>query len=214
MPRRIDITGQRFGRLTALKFSHSDSGRVWLCRCDCGAERHFKAGMLNAGSHTSCGRCERRTAARTILETGVKRCRDCGADKPLDEFFNTQRSLDGRGTYCKLCDRKRTSNWARNNRHRHLDIRRRYRYGITIAEWERRFDEQGRRCAICRADNPGRKGKVQPGARNLWQTDHCHKTNVVRGILCVHCNRMLGGAKDDIAVLEAAMAYLSPFSKA
>ena len=40
----IDITGQRFGRLTAVRLipkeerTWSNKERAWLCKCDCGNE--------------------------------------------------------------------------------------------------------------------------------------------------------------------------------
>ena len=37
---RKDITGCRFGRLTAIKFiERANNDSMWLCRCDCGKER-------------------------------------------------------------------------------------------------------------------------------------------------------------------------------
>jgi hypothetical protein len=38
--------------------------------------------------------------------------------------------------------------------------------------------------------------------------DHCHQTKRVRGVLCQHCNTLLGMAKDKIRVLRAAIKYL------
>lgn len=37
MPNALDIAGQRFGRLVALKKAPSRNGSTyWLCQCDCG----------------------------------------------------------------------------------------------------------------------------------------------------------------------------------
>ena len=130
----------------------------------------------------------------------------CGADK-LARRLSPKQAEQGREThtYCKPCDSQKSMLWARNNRRRHLGIRRKYRFGITVEHWEGLFETQGRKCAICMADNPGGK--------SWWHTDHCHKTNKVRGILCAHCNRLLGGARDNIKILESAMNYLSAARK-
>lgn len=47
----IDITGQRFGRLVAIRHT---AGR-WECRCDCGAERRILRHHLIKGHARSCG---------------------------------------------------------------------------------------------------------------------------------------------------------------
>lgn len=58
----LDLTGQRFGRWTALY----DSGRktiggnhYWMCKCDCGTIKEVDTGMLRFGDSKSCG-CHRR----------------------------------------------------------------------------------------------------------------------------------------------------------
>jgi hypothetical protein len=53
----IDLTGQRFGRLTALtlKPGSAGHGRYWVCRCDCGGAATVLAGALNTGHTKSCG---------------------------------------------------------------------------------------------------------------------------------------------------------------
>jgi hypothetical protein len=54
---KIDLTGQRFGRLVVLK----DVGRtnrnlvVWLCRCDCGASIKTNSNYLQTAHRLSCG---------------------------------------------------------------------------------------------------------------------------------------------------------------
>jgi hypothetical protein len=73
-------------------------------------------------------------------------------------------------------------------------------YGITPAEFDALFEAQGRRCAICRGDEPRGKG---------WHLDHDHATNGHRGILCHPCNVGLGNFADDPERLRAAVAYLT-----
>lgn len=38
--------------------------------------------------------------------------------------------------------------------------------------------------------------------------DHCHTTNIVRGVLCNNCNKGLGMFLDNRNYLQAAIAYL------
>ena len=54
--KRIDITGQRYGRLVALRPAENIGSRTtWLCRCDCGRECVVKTVHLRSGHVTSCG---------------------------------------------------------------------------------------------------------------------------------------------------------------
>lgn len=39
--------------------------------------------------------------------------------------------------------------------------------------------------------------------------DHCHKTKIVRGVLCTNCNTTLGKLKDDISLLKKSIKYLT-----
>ena len=78
--------------------------------------------------------------------------------------------------------------WAYNLRRNH---------GMTPDEWWAMYAAQGGCCAIC--------GK--PATR--LEVDHDHASGVRRGLLCVHCNRMLGHAFDDTTTLRAAIAYLA-----
>jgi hypothetical protein len=55
---------------------------------------------------------------------------------------------------------------------------------------------QGGRCAIC---------DIETDKLNV---DHCHRTGVIRGMLCGKCNTILGLAQDNIDILLSAINYL------
>lgn len=67
MPRLIDLTGQRFGRLVILKrIGVSTSGKpLWLCKCDCGNESEVNSNSLKNGYTKSCGCLRKETTATT-----------------------------------------------------------------------------------------------------------------------------------------------------
>lgn len=58
--KRIDLTGDRYGRLIVLKeVEQSGYMRRFLCRCDCGNETIVRMSNLRTGHTTSCG-CQQR----------------------------------------------------------------------------------------------------------------------------------------------------------
>ena len=74
-------------------------------------------------------------------------------------------------------------------------------YGITEDDYERMFREQGGKCAICSAMEPGH-------SRTKFCVDHDHKSGAVRGLLCVDCNTTLGKFNDEIERFYKAAHYL------
>lgn len=53
-----DLTGKRFGKLTAIKRTERKSakrGYYWLCECDCGNYKEASVTHLNGGNTRSCG---------------------------------------------------------------------------------------------------------------------------------------------------------------
>ncbi len=62
-----DLTGQKIGRLTVLKFlGMRGSHTIWRCQCDCGASATSVQGQnLRNGNTTSCGCFARETAKGT-----------------------------------------------------------------------------------------------------------------------------------------------------
>ena len=71
-------------------------------------------------------------------------------------------------------------------------------YGITLNDKHRMIEENEGKCPICGSDDPGR----------YWAIDHCHKTGLVRGVLCNACNKGLGFFKDNVASLYKSIWYL------
>jgi len=57
MPKFLDITGQRFGRLIAKSFDGRDAHRhaLWVCECDCGKACTTTLQQLRKGDTRSCG---------------------------------------------------------------------------------------------------------------------------------------------------------------
>ena len=52
-----DRTGQKFGKLTAIRFIRTvrKGHAVWLFSCDCGGEKEVEANRVASGNTTSCG---------------------------------------------------------------------------------------------------------------------------------------------------------------
>ena len=52
-----DLSGQRFGRLTALSIADYRLGKsvIWICLCDCGNQKDVRAACLKNKSAKSCG---------------------------------------------------------------------------------------------------------------------------------------------------------------
>jgi len=67
--KKIDITGQRFGRLVVLSDTGKKSGihTIWLCQCDCGKLVEVRGSDLRSGDTKSCG-CLRKEIAKEIVK--------------------------------------------------------------------------------------------------------------------------------------------------
>lgn len=70
MPKFIDITGQKYGRLTVLRLAPRKAGDrvLWRCLCDCGLETTAISSDLRCGNTQSCG-CWKTETARSL---GIK----------------------------------------------------------------------------------------------------------------------------------------------
>ena len=62
-------TGNRYGKLTVIRYDHTDKrqGAYWLCACDCGCTTVAKGNRLRNGKTRSCG-CMKAEAQATLGE--------------------------------------------------------------------------------------------------------------------------------------------------
>lgn len=71
MSKAIDITGQKFGRLTALKPTENRNSRgsiMWLCKCECGTIKEICIADLRNKGTKSCGCLSREKASQRFKE--------------------------------------------------------------------------------------------------------------------------------------------------
>lgn len=87
-----DITGNRYGRLVAVAYSHQNKKTLycWLCRCDCGKEcivtyTHLKSGhtrscgclaVITNTTHGDSGGSKKREPEYTAFAAMLRRCSD------------------------------------------------------------------------------------------------------------------------------------------
>lgn len=72
MPRFIDLTGKRFGRLTVVERANKPgegSSPTWLCKCDCGNTKIINGKSLRNGTTVSCGCWQRENSPRNMTRT-------------------------------------------------------------------------------------------------------------------------------------------------
>jgi len=102
--------GDRFGKLTAVRFSHANNGNYWECSCECGSVVVRRAGDLlrqaRDGAEQSCVCAKRRT-----FDDVNYRCGRCGMVKHRSEFTPDKRNSSGLHGHCKSCQK----NWRSEN---------------------------------------------------------------------------------------------------
>lgn len=99
--------------------------------------------------------------------------------------------------------------WNKRNPERARFVQRRAslkRLGVTPEQYESLWKAQGGKCANsgCAFEAP----LVVPDFRQGLQVDHCHRTNIVRGLLCPRCNTALGHVDDDVNRLRGLIEYI------
>jgi len=95
---RVDLSGQRFGRLTVVGRSEQD-GEKWRCLCECGRQCDVLQSSLRSGKRTSCG-CDSKKGRHRVKDISGERFH------MLTALYPTQRREGNNGSviwYCR-CD--------------------------------------------------------------------------------------------------------------
>lgn len=126
MRRFIDMSGQKFGRLTVLcRAENRGRTTMWLCKCDCGNETVVSAGHLKNGHTTSCG-CYRKEKVvsdnTTHNMTGTRLYRIWANMKQRCEKPSNPKYINYGARGIRLCDEWHDSckffEWALSNGYR------------------------------------------------------------------------------------------------
>lgn len=122
-------------------------------------------------------------------------CTTCNQFKSADQYTlsRDKRSFGGvqMRSKCKTCDELRKyKRFIKKT------------YDVTFDEYEEMLERQGNKCAIC-------ESRIGNSRASRLFIDHCHRTNLVRGLLCSSCNHGLGLFKDSPKLLQKATQYLS-----
>lgn len=138
----------------------------------------------------------------------TKVCTVCKVDLPLSSYHNCKNSKDGKGYRCIKCDIEARKDYRAANKDRCSTKNRivliKSRFNLEEQELRDMMDSQKGCCPICNGS------LIDPSSDSTKQfgIDHNHKTGKVRGLLCMHCNAMLGQAMDSPRVLLAGHNYL------
>ncbi len=120
------------------------------------------------------------------MEESIRKCRLCGTEKPIDEFYLRKES-GFRRKECKECV---------------IEQMRYKRTGVCNVKYDEMLVMQKGRCAIC-------KCTLNSSRYTKFAVDHDHRTKKVRGLLCTNCNTAIGLMKDSVERFESAITYLS-----
>ena len=134
-----------------------------------------------------------------------KVCRECNEEKTIDNFYINTRPESKSGNSwnprCKPCVNKIARYKHKANPLIRKNYHLRYNYGITLDEYNKKFNAQNGKCAICSTSKSGGKG-------THFYVDHNHTTKKIRGLLCHSCNFVIGNARENTDILTNAINYL------
>ncbi len=109
MVKKLDLTGQKFGRLTAIEEVKSPEKNYtrWLCKCECGNEKVIARASLRSGETESCGCLQKEEVSKRRKTHGLSRTKEYYSWKSmLNRCYNMKdvgyKNYGGRGiTVCE-----------------------------------------------------------------------------------------------------------------
>lgn len=138
----------------------------------------------------------------------MKTCAYCGIEKDESKFYlrgdSKKSNYTNKVSFCKECCTLKRKLQSRNNfksrivisRFIDKDLELRRTYGITLQDYNQMCKERENKCDICKEIS------------EILCVDHCHNTDIIRGLLCKKCNTGLGSFKDNVENLQRAVEYL------
>ena len=149
-----------------------------------------------------------------------KRCPRCKQIKLRTEFYKNRNSSshDGLQGICKVCSVRTVREyhkadpakhaaynrqWDKKNPEKKKDTALKTRLGLPAGTYQKMFEQQNGRCAICQKETPGQRLHV----------DHCKQTGIIRGLLCSCCNTGIGQLQHSEPILVTAIGYLRTFTR-
>jgi hypothetical protein len=142
----------------------------------------------------------------------MKTCKVCKKELDLFSFPVARKRKDGSYNYrptCKQCTTEKNLLWYHTKGGKERQKQNSFKnnlkkYGITPDEYQKMFNKQDGKCAICDSSEVS----IARKSYNLF-VDHDHQTGKVRGLLCHHCNAGLGYFRDNEHTLHKAIEYLN-----
>ena len=132
-------------------------------------------------------------------------CKKCKILKPSEDFGFNKRTKSIRCYTCKKCRAKREKERRKQKGAHYLRVRNiMSSYKVSESEAERLRSIWN--CECCGVELTKAKSNVRCITDQV--IDHCHETNIIRGVLCSACNLALGHARDSVEVLEKLKDYL------
>lgn len=71
MSKKIDLKGQRFGRLVVIEQDLTSKRTKWICKCDCGNTKSVQATHLRSGATQACGCYHKEKAREANISHGL-----------------------------------------------------------------------------------------------------------------------------------------------
>lgn len=168
--------------------------------------------VVNKNSH-HCRNCK-----KINLEKNGKKCCKCNIVKKITEFSKIKTGGKLYRSNCRICETENTAFYRKKNiekykkqqkkwRNKNPDsvkktairtfLRKRNQIENLEEVVEKIFNQTECECCGKSFDKSSDK-----------HMDHCHETNVFRGVICRSCNHCLGHCKDSIETLKNCIEYL------